>query len=104
MGQGGDKRGRGVWVSYLLSGGSRHRAVPQPAHAQSPVKGWAARSSAAAADECEKADWEQQQQQQSPRTTTSQDPASTTDPAPCRIVAVFLSSLFETDLISDVDT
>ena len=103
MGQGGDKRGRGVWVSYLLSGGSRHRAVPQPAHAQSPVKGWAARSSAAA-DECEKADWEQQQQQQSPRTTTSQDPASTTDPAPCRIVAVYLSYLFEIDLISNVNT
>ena len=41
MGEGGDKRGmRGELGSYLLSGAGR--AVPQPAHAQYPVKGWAA--------------------------------------------------------------
>ena len=49
--------------------------------------------SSSAADECEKADWEQQQ---SPRSSTSsQDPASSaTDPASCRIITI--SSGWET--------
>ena len=41
MGDGGDKRGEGgeeFLGSYLLSGPGR--AVPQPAHAQSRLKGW----------------------------------------------------------------
>ena len=59
--------------------------------------------SSSAADEREKADWEQQQQQ-SPRTTTSQDPATTsTDPAMHDRHPPPSSPLFKKHLVSTID-